>query len=86
MSVPIVHIDYTEPDPSTYRGARVSMLHDGKLVELALDSGNPSHDYAAISKVAFVLGVATSNMGFVMCSSDVDNFVMDGGDLESWGK
>ena len=84
MSVPIVHIDYDEPDPSTYRGARMTMLYGFGTVGFALDSGNPAQDYSAVSKIAQAIAWATGGVGLVMCSSDVDNFIMDGGDLGIW--
>lgn len=71
MTIPILHIDYTEPDPSTYQGARVQVGEDSFTIHGCC----PAHDYQVVSIIAFLIA------GTVMCSSDVDNFVMDGGIL-----
>jgi hypothetical protein len=78
MGLPMIHVDYDEPDPSTYRGVRLSI---GNGAELSLHGTSPARDYAAISTVALVISRKVLFVPFVMCSSDVDHFVMDGGIL-----
>ena len=74
IRIPIIGIDYDDPDVSTYRGCTLSM-GDGELI---LDSGRPEHDYWAISHLARTL----SPVDFVMCSSSVDHFAYDGGTID----
>lgn len=70
--VVILSIDYTEFRPETYRGVILSL--EGKRIAL-LSSGVPQTDYLAALEVASIFGK------WVIHSSTVDHFVMDGGIL-----
>ena len=77
MSTPILHINYTEPDHTTYAGAQLDIRPDS----ITVDTGDPAADYKTVSILAYIISDLLLGLPFVMCSSDVDNFIMDGGDL-----
>lgn len=71
----ILGIEYHEPDPETYFGVSLKMMPDGP--EESFMTGDPTVDYLTAGAVA----VYRLKGGTVMCSSSVDHFSMDGGDL-----
>jgi hypothetical protein len=78
--VPILHVEYDEPDPTSYRWVGVSF----GSVSQTFGTGNPIADYAAALDYARTLvtpGEEERSEVTVFCSSSVDNFLMDGGRL-----
>lgn len=77
----ILHIDYDEGSPETYRGAYASVsftVKEMKDVKITVTSGNgPGFDYAALSDIC--ADVLSNHI--IMESSSVNHFVQDGGDL-----
>jgi hypothetical protein len=73
VSLPILSVHYDEFDIATYAGCSVSVGEH----EFTVDTGNPAADYLAVSVIAHVIAGE-----WVMCSSSVDHFIQDGGNLE----
>jgi hypothetical protein len=73
--VPIIRVDYDEPDPNTYRGVTIG--------HTLWNSGDPTIDFICAVKLAWLF--REDGADFVMCSSSVNHFVMDGGELDDSG-
>ena len=74
FSVGIVHVDFEELDPSTYKGVRVTLggRHEASFTVF---TGLPHLDYYLATKIGLDL------CQMLMNSSSVDHFVQDGGSL-----
>jgi hypothetical protein len=75
MSVLIIHIDYDELAPHTYRGIYVSGS-ESELFRVCTE--NFSADWAALLEWL----APRRETAYVMRSSDVDHFFMDTGTME----
>ena len=73
--IPIIGIIYDDSDPISYKGVD---LHIGEERE-TFYSGDPTVDYLT---AGFVAHYRAGPAAHIMCSSSVDHFVMDGGELE----
>jgi hypothetical protein len=73
MSTTILHVDYEETKPDTYTQCRIV---NGDMT-ITVASGNAARDYSTAVEIA--RGLFDPDMLFN--SGDVDNFVMDGGEL-----
>jgi len=69
----VVGIDYDEVDPSTYAGV-YTYIDDKRVIT---NTGNPEADMHTVVSMLFERGEGR----MIMCSSSVDHFIMDGGDL-----
>lgn len=66
----ILHLDYDELDPATYRGFVLNIPGH----KTRFNSGDPVADYLAVA-----IYLATLGNPYVTGSSSCDHFVMDGG-------
>lgn len=73
----MVGVCYDGQNPSTYKGVEVYTFAGSGEKELStvFNTGNPAEDYQAARFFALV------HTGLVSCSSSIDHFVSDGGDL-----
>lgn len=71
--VPIIGIDYDEPDTATYRGTYIKI----KDAKMSLHGCCPTHDYEAMLNLAEILATFAGH-GIIMGSSSVTHFAMDG--------
>ena len=67
----VLSVLYNDIDPTTYAGVQLSTESE----TVVFNTGNPTHDFLTASMVAHHAG------GDVLCSSSVDHFGSDGGDL-----
>lgn len=72
----IISIDYDEPKPETYRGVEIS-TRDNK--DKRFDSGDFIKDWFNVIKYTNT----EIEDGYVMYSSSVDHFIMDGAPFDS---
>ena len=67
-----VGINYDEKDPATYEGA-YTFIDGEKIVH---NTGDPEADVGTILEL-----LRKNGAGRILCSSSIDHFNMDGGDL-----
>lgn len=85
MSIPIIGIDYDEPAeedsdaPLNYRGVTLKMSPDGDR-ERFMSGHGATVDYLT---AGFVAHYRLGPDAHVICSSSVDHYSMDGGEIET---
>jgi hypothetical protein len=70
--VAVIGIVYEEYEPETYDGVKVNI---GDSKGFTIQVGTPENDFSVALIIAGYYGID------LICSSSVDHFVMDGGDL-----
>ncbi len=76
----IIHVNYTEPDASTYRSVSISYANGGK--SKVFKSGNFVKDWFQMKKF-LLTEEAIMHEHHISCSSDFDHFFMDGAQFDS---